>query len=117
MTIATIKPIIAKFVLTLGLIASMTFAMPRPASADTQSTVAIIAAAAAIVGAIAYDNSGRPYYVRYGHRCYVSPAVVDYYHNHQGWNRGWHRVVPQYGSRGGRGYYGRYDRGYYGHTR
>jgi hypothetical protein len=93
MTTATIKPIITKFVLTLGLIASMTFAMPRPASADTQSTVAIIAAAAAVVGAIAYDNSGRPYYVRYGHRCYVSPAVVNYYHA-----RGRIRVAPRYRS-------------------
>ena len=112
MTIA-VKPIVTKFVLTLGLIASLTFAMPRPASADTQSTVAIVAAAAAIVGAIAYDNSGRPYYVRYGHRCYVSPAVVNYYHS-----RGWDRVAPQYhtwNNNPGRG--NRHDRGYYGHGR
>lgn len=79
------KPLIGKFVLAAGVLATAMVAMPRPASADTQSTVAIVAAAALIAGAIANDSNRRPYYMREGQRDY-------------GWN-------------GGRGYFGNMDRG------
>jgi hypothetical protein len=39
-----------------------------PAKADTGSTAAIVAGAAAIVGALLYDGNNRPYYVRNDHR-------------------------------------------------
>lgn len=87
MLVNAIKSVFGKSVLAAGLLASLAiFAMPRPASADTQSTAAIVAAAAFIVGAIAYDNSGRPYYVRGGRRWYVSRPVADYYRTHR-WGR------------------------------
>ena len=48
------------------------FAAPQPAAADTATTAAIVAGAAAIVGALVYDANNRPYYVRNGHRYYVT---------------------------------------------
>jgi hypothetical protein len=88
MLVTTLKSIAGKIVLASGVLAAAAFAMPRPASADTASTLAIVAAAAAIVGAIAYDNSGRPYYVRDGRRWYVAPAVADYYSRYRYDGRG-----------------------------
>ena len=82
-----LKSVFGKSVLAAGLLASVSvFALPRPASADTQSTVAIAAAAALIIGAIAYDNSGRPYYVRDNRRWYVDRNVAQYYEMHR-WDR------------------------------
>ncbi len=79
---AIFKPMISKAVLVVGMLAAVgAFAIPQPASADTRSTAEIVAAAAMIVGAIAYDQ-GRPYYVRDGRRRYVSPAVAGWYQDH-----------------------------------
>jgi hypothetical protein len=50
--------------------------------ADTASTAAIAAGAAAIVGAILYDGNNRPYYVRDHHRYYVTRAEEGYYRGH-----------------------------------
>jgi hypothetical protein len=52
------------------------------ALADTASTAAIIAGAAAITGAILYDGSNRPYYVRNNHRYYVTQSEEHYYRSH-----------------------------------
>ena len=91
MLVNFIKSAIGKSVLVAGLLASVTvFGMPRPASASTESTAAIVAAAALIVGAIAYDSSNRPYYVRDGRRWYVSPSVANYYRDNR-WDRRDHR--------------------------
>jgi hypothetical protein len=112
MLVNFIKPVAAKLVLASGVLAAALVAMPRPASADTTSTIAIAAAAALIVGAIAYDNSGRPYYERNNRRWYVSREAANYYRYHRfpqrygSWNRGGDR---QYGQgRYGQGRYGQY---------
>lgn len=82
-----IKSIFAKGVLAAGLLASVSvFALPQPAAADARSTAAIAAAAALIVGAIAYDNGGRAYYVRDGRRWFVDRDVAQYYLEHR-WDR------------------------------
>ena len=52
------------------------------AKADTASTAAIVAGAAAIVGALLYDSNNRPYYVRNNHRYYVTQAEAQYYRGH-----------------------------------
>jgi hypothetical protein len=57
-------------------------ATPRVAVADTASTAAIIAGAAAITGALLYDGNNRPYYVRDNHRYYVSSQQAQYYRGH-----------------------------------
>jgi hypothetical protein len=54
------------------------------AQADTASTVAIAAGAAAIVGALLTDNSGRSYYVRGNQRHYVSHDTAQDYRGHHG---------------------------------
>jgi hypothetical protein len=59
-----------------------------PAKADTASTAAIVAGAAAIVGALLVDANNRPYYVNNGHRYYVSQAEANYW-------RGHHHVVQR----------------------
>ncbi|HUY41417.1 MAG TPA: hypothetical protein VMV82_07605 [Candidatus Dormibacteraeota bacterium] len=128
MLVNFIKPVAAKLVLASGVLAAALVAMPRPASADTTSTIAIAAAAALIVGAIAYDNSGRPYYERDNRRWYVSREAANYYRYHRfpqrygSWNRGGGRQYGQgrYGqSRYGQGRYGQsqYGRGRYGQIR
>jgi hypothetical protein len=53
-----------------------------PAKADTASTVAIAAGAAAIVGALLYDSNNHPYYVRDNHRYYVTQNEANYYREH-----------------------------------
>ena len=61
---------------------------PAPAKADTASTAAIVAGAAAIVGALLYDANNRPYYVRNNHRYYVTQQEAQYYRgHHQGYSR------------------------------
>ncbi|MFZ1124761.1 MAG: hypothetical protein WAN59_06460 [Candidatus Baltobacteraceae bacterium] len=81
--------------------------------ADTASTAAIVAGAAAIVGALLYDSNNRPYYVSNNHRYYVTQNEAQYY-------RGHHHVVvrkayvpeqefpvardPYHGNSGGRGH-------------
>ena len=67
-------------VLTLSIAAGGT---PTPARADTASTAAIAAGAAAIVGTLLYDSSRRPYYVRGGHRYYVTQDQARYYQGHR----------------------------------
>ncbi len=53
-----------------------------PAKADTASTIAIAAGAAAIVGALLYDGSNHPYYIRNNHRYYVTQDEATYYRSH-----------------------------------
>ena len=67
---------------------------PMPAKADTASTMAIIAGAAAIVGALLYDNNGHPYYIRDNRRYYVTQDEANYYREH---HRGYERraYVPE----------------------
>jgi hypothetical protein len=105
-----VKPTISKIVLAAGVLAVTIFALPRPASADTQSTAAIVAAAALIVGAIAYDSSGRPYYDRDGRRWYVSRDTADYYRMHFRNRNPWYGSDRngQYGGYGQYGQYGQY---------
>jgi hypothetical protein len=68
-----------------GLIALSTFGMTAaPAAADTGSTIAIAAGAAAIVGALLSDSSGRSYYVQGNQRHYVSHDQAVYYRSHHG---------------------------------
>jgi len=55
---------------------------PSVARADTASTAAIIAGAAAITGALIYDSSNHPYYVQSGRRYYVTPSQATWYRQH-----------------------------------
>jgi hypothetical protein len=52
------------------------------AQADTASTAAIIAGAAAIAGAILYDSNNHPYYIRNNHRYYITQQEDQYYRSH-----------------------------------
>ncbi len=105
-------------------LAGAMFSSARPAPADTASTAAIIAGAAAITGALLYDSSNRPYYIRNDRRYYVNNDEARYYRSH---HRGYERraYVPeqqypiargyQDGGRGGdRGQRGGGDRGQHG---
>jgi hypothetical protein len=56
--------------------------MPAAARADTASTAAIVAGAAAIAGALLYDANNHPYYVRDNHRYYVTQPEAQYYRSH-----------------------------------
>jgi hypothetical protein len=69
-------------------------AVPRVASADTTSTALLVAGAAAIAGALLYDSSGHPYYVRSNKRYYVSQPVAQYYQkqHHGVYRKAW---VPE----------------------
>jgi hypothetical protein len=53
-----------------------------PALADTGSTAAIAAGAAAIVGTLLMDSNNRPYYVNNGRHVYVSQNTATYYRAH-----------------------------------
>ncbi len=64
------------------LVASALGGTQTPAKADTASTVAIAAGAAAIVGALLYDGNNRPYYIRDNHRYYVTSGEAGYYRSH-----------------------------------
>ncbi len=66
----------------------------RPAPADTASTAAIIAGAAAITGALLYDSSNHPYYIQNNRRYYVNDDQAQYYRSH---HRGYERkaYVPE----------------------
>ena len=65
-----------------GLTVAATFVAPQPAPADTATTAAIIAGAAAIVGALLLDSNQRPYYVKDNRRYYVSQPEATYYRTH-----------------------------------
>ena len=61
---------------------------PTAAKADTASTIAIAAGAAAIVGALLTDGNNHPYYVRNNQRYYVTQQEAQYYRgHHQGYTR------------------------------
>jgi hypothetical protein len=64
------------------LVASSLTAAPTRADADAASTAAIAAAAGAVVGALLYDSSNHPYYVRDGHRYYLTSGEAQYYRAH-----------------------------------
>jgi hypothetical protein len=90
-----INALMLKRAAALGaLIVAGTFVTPRPAAADTASTIAIAAGAAAIVGALLYDSSNHPYYVRNNRRYYVTQQEAQYYRSH---HRGYERraYVPE----------------------
>lgn len=91
MFVKTLKSNLTKIVLATGMLAATMIALPKPASADTGSTIAIAAAAAAIVGAIAYDSQGRPYYMRDRQRFYVSQDTANYWRFHRNDRFGRHR--------------------------
>ena len=79
------KALITRTALALAMASTAVVAMaPKPAAADEASTAAIVGGLAAIVGAILYDNSGHPYYVRDGHRNYVSNSDANAY---RAWQR------------------------------
>jgi hypothetical protein len=65
-----------------ALVAAATISIPRPAQADTTSTVLIAAGAAAIVGALLLDSNNQPYYVNNNHRYYVTQDEANYYRSH-----------------------------------
>ena len=66
-----------------GALALGSFAVAAtPAKADATSTALIAAGAAAIIGALLYDGNGRPYYVRGGHRYYVTQSEANFYRSH-----------------------------------
>jgi hypothetical protein len=66
-----------------GLLVLGTLGGTQPAAkADTASTAAIVAGAAAIVGALLYDSNNHPYYVRNNHRYYVTQNEAQYYRGH-----------------------------------
>jgi len=66
-----------------GLVMAGSFVTTQAAAmADTASTAAIAVGAAAIVGALLYDGSNHPYYVRNNHRYYVTPGEAQYYRSH-----------------------------------
>jgi hypothetical protein len=72
------KKFILAFLATAVFVSSSLFGVaPRPAQADTNSTIAI--AAAAIVGILLFDSNNRPYYYRSGRPVYVSNQVASYY--------------------------------------
>jgi hypothetical protein len=56
--------------------------LARPAQADTASTVAIVAAAGAIVGALLTDSNNQSYYVNNGRHVYVNRSTATYYRAH-----------------------------------
>jgi hypothetical protein len=66
-----------------------------PAKADTKSTALIAAGAAAIVGALIYDGSNHPYYVRNNHRYYVTQQEATYYKGHHGGGQMRQSYVPE----------------------
>jgi hypothetical protein len=77
------------------LVAATLGGAPQVARADTASTVAIAAGAAAIVGALLYDSSNHPYYVRDGHRYYVTQDEARYYRSHHPGGRMRQAYVPE----------------------
>jgi hypothetical protein len=70
------------FVVGAAVVAVTTVSIPRPAQADTATTAAIIAGAAAIVGVLLYDANQQPYYVSNNRRYYVSQPEATYYRSH-----------------------------------
>ena len=76
---------------------ALTMGAPSIVRADTGSTAAIIAGAAAIVGALIYDSRNHPYYVEHGHRFYVTPEQAAYYRgHHRGYVRRAYVPEPEY---------------------
>jgi hypothetical protein len=79
---------LATSTLAASLVAGTLGGMPLAARADTASTAAIVAGAAAIVGALLYDSNNHPYYVRDNRRYYVTSGEAQYYRSH-------HRMVQR----------------------
>jgi hypothetical protein len=74
------KPYAIIVAATLATVAILPIA--RPAQADTASTVAIAAAAGAIVGALLTDSNNQSYYVNNGRHVYVNRSTATYYRAH-----------------------------------
>lgn len=101
------KPYILLMAATLATVAVLP--VPRPAQADTASTLLIAGAAAMIVGALLVDSNNQPYYVSNGRHVYVSQSTAQYYHAHG--NNGNHYGEYQHGQYHGQQVYG-YQNGY-----
>src|SRR6185437_7927314 len=115
-----------KLILTLAVAAvllsgSFFGTAPQAAKADTNSTIAI--AAAAIIGILAFDTSNRPYYVREGRRVYVSNDVANYYirerdpnwynaHQYQ-WRNSRYQYYQSWNQNHGNGWYRNHANGWY----
>ncbi len=84
----SIQSALKRVVLGTALVAAVAVSAPRPAQADTASTAAIVAGAAAIVGALLVDSNNRSYYVKNNERYYVTPGEATYYRAH-------HKVVQR----------------------
>src|ERR1700722_7637408 len=72
---------IKRLVIASALLAAARISLPKPAAADTPSTLAI-AGAAAVLGALLIDGNNRPYYVNNNHRYYVSQSQANYFRPH-----------------------------------
>jgi hypothetical protein len=80
------KPYVFLMAATLATVAMIP--VPRPAQADTGSTLLVAGAAAMIVGALLVDSHNQPYYVSGGRHIYVSQNTAVYYRAH--YNHGNH---------------------------
>jgi hypothetical protein len=67
-----------RLALGTALIAAITVSLPRPAQADTSSTLMAVAAGA-IVGALLLDGNNQPYYVNNNRKYYVSQQEASYW--------------------------------------
>jgi 5'-3' exonuclease len=76
---------------------ALSMGAPSMLRADTGSTAAIIAGAAAITGALIYDAGNHPYYVQSGHRYYVTQQQAAWYRgHHRGYERRAYVSEPEY---------------------
>lgn len=96
------KPYVLLMAATLATVAIIP--VPRPAQADTGSTLLIAGAAAMIVGALLVDSHNQPYYVSNGRHIYVSQSTAVYYRAHH--NNGNHYGEYQNGHYHGQQVYG-----------
>jgi hypothetical protein len=77
-----VQTALKRSVVGIALIATTVVSMPRPAQADTATTVAIVAGAAAIVGALLVDGNNQPYYVQNNRKYYVTQNEAQYWRSH-----------------------------------
>ncbi|MGP6156763.1 MAG: hypothetical protein ACLPYS_04465 [Vulcanimicrobiaceae bacterium] len=77
-----------RLVVASALLGTAAVSLSGAAQANTTSTIAIAAGAAAIVGALLIDGNNQPYYIYNNQRHYVSQDQANYYRQH-------HRVVQR----------------------
>lgn len=78
----SVQSILQRLVVGTAIVAATAVSIPRPAQADTASTVAIIAGAATIVGALLLDGNNQPYYVNNNRKYYVTQNEASYWRSH-----------------------------------